>query len=548
MQLKNTFFTILLTTFLLQARSQKIITGPKGEMFSVCTVASELSDPWEICIGPDNQLWVTESRGYRVTRIHPANGTRSTLLDLNNAKNFLRYDLMSRKESGGKPWPQSGLMGMAIHPAFSQGHPYVYLAWLSEFKGAREAGDGCLTNHGGCFFKTTIARFRYDSAAQRLTDPAVVCDTIPGSNDHNGGRLTIAPVNNNWYLFYTVGDMGAGQFGNAGRTNHAQDHASYEGKVLRFNTTPDDDSGYYNKWIPNDNPFNSNNAQNAVWSTGHRNAQGICYAEVAGQSRIYVAEHGPFSDDEVNLIEKGMNYGHPFVIGYNDNNYNQLAAGTNPTTNAPGKWHTTYPLITNENANAKAIGPKYRDPMISLYPVNNDSLKSLFATLQDTAEDKPEWPSEAVCAITVYQSDFIPGWRNSLLVTTLKGGKLLRLPLAPNGDKIEGHAISYLGAKMRYRDVAISPDGSTIYLATDSSSITSGPTQHGKVVAEQRGTIIALKYIGQKQEATPPTPEATPPTEQETTPQVQQEADPLLGSAKSALCKSKEQCLQHHRK
>src|SRR4028119_2540937 len=102
-----------------------------------------------------------------------------------------------------------------------------------------------------------------------------------------------------------MGDMGSGQFDNANRPNRVQDLKSYEGKILRFNTEVDGDRDASEGWIPNTNPF-----KNAVWTSGHRNPQGLAFA--AG--KLYSCEHGPYSDDEVNLIEKGANYGHPLVI------------------------------------------------------------------------------------------------------------------------------------------------------------------------------------------------------------------------------------------
>jgi glucose/arabinose dehydrogenase len=135
--------------------------------------------------------------------------------------------------------------------------------------------------------------------------------------------------------------LGAGQFGNAGQPNHAQDKNDYEGKVLRFNTEPDNDPDLYDRWIPNDKPFNTSR-QNAVWSLGHRNPQGLAYAVVDGTGYLYECEHGPFSDDEVNIIDKGKNYGHPLIIGYADGNYDGLAACATSHDLLPGKWHTSY--------------------------------------------------------------------------------------------------------------------------------------------------------------------------------------------------------------
>jgi glucose/arabinose dehydrogenase len=107
-----------------------------------------------------------------------------------------------------------------------------------------------------------------------LESPAIVCDNLPGSNDHNSQRIIIAPVavGGTPYLFYASGDMGAGQFSNRTRPNRAQDPTSYEGKILRFNLDVDGDAGA-NAWIPNDNPYS---ATSAVWSIGIRNNQGLC--------------------------------------------------------------------------------------------------------------------------------------------------------------------------------------------------------------------------------------------------------------------------------
>ena len=114
-------------------------------------------------------------------------------------------------------------------------------------------------------------------------------------------------------------------FGNANRANNAQISSIYEGKILRFNLEPDADPGAYDKWIPDDNPYNGAK-ESAVWSTGIRNNQGFAYDSVRGV--LYGASHGPFSDDEINIIQAGKNYGHPLVIGYsNDGNYDGAKAG-----------------------------------------------------------------------------------------------------------------------------------------------------------------------------------------------------------------------------
>ncbi|MFD2145359.1 PQQ-dependent sugar dehydrogenase [Mucilaginibacter antarcticus] len=385
---------------------------------------------------------------------------------------------------------RGGLMGMALHPQLLNGKPYVYLMYVYKYEGANKEGNGCAVNYGGCAFKGRVVRYTYNKQTQKLTDAIILCDSIPQSNDHNGSRLTLAPVAGKTYVFYSTGDMGAGQFGNAGQPNNAQNKNSYEGKILRFNTEPDKDAGAFDRWIPNDNPLNASR-QSAVYSTGHRNPQGLAYAVVNGTGYLYESEHGPFSDDEINIISKGKNYGHPLVIGYADGNYNGLAAGITDHESLPGKWHTSYPLIVDEKANAAAMGNAYGNPLITLYPNSNAFLSRLFQN-----NGRGGWPSEAPSSLDVYTANAIPGWQNSLLVPTLKGNKLIRLKLNQKGDAITGDTIGYFKSKARYRDIALSPDGKKIYLATDSSATSSNPSRQNPGQINQAGAIIEYTYLG----------------------------------------------------
>ncbi|HEX8507171.1 MAG TPA: PQQ-dependent sugar dehydrogenase [Hymenobacter sp.] len=505
-----------LLAFVLRPVAAQTVTGAKGEVFTVRVLARQLSDPWSVVYGPDNALWVTEAKGYRVSRLDPATGNRKVVLDLSRQREFPRYDKVPNAVDGGKPWPQGGLMGLAVHPRLLQGQPYVYMVYLYRFAGANQPGKGGKPNYGGNFFTTRLVRYEYQPTAQTLSNPVTLCDTIPGSSDHNGGRLLIAPVGGKNFLFYSIGDLGAGQFDNAGRPNHAQDPSRYEGKILRFNLEPDGDAQPTDQWLPNDNPFATAARQSAVWSLGHRNAQGLAYAVVGNSGRLYESEHGPFSDDEINVVERGKNYGHPLVIGYNDNNYNGLAAGVSSHASLPGTWHTSYPFIKSEQANAAAIGPAtYRDPIKTLYPNSNAFLTKLFAKTRGEAGDAPEWPSEAPSSLAVYTSAAIPGWQNSLLLPTLKHGKLLRLQLNAAGTGVSGDTLTYFKAPVRYRDLALSPDGRRLYLATDSSSVSSGPSKEDPKGTSCKGCILEFSYQqgGQAPRSTgmkPPTGTAVP--------------------------------------
>jgi PQQ-dependent dehydrogenase (s-GDH family) len=468
-------------------------SGMADPEFSIRIVADRLSDPWEVTYGPDNQLWVTEAKGYRVLMIDPVTGKKRILLDLNSDKNFPRYDLIPDEQDGGKSLPQGGLMGLALHPALLQGSPYVYVAYAYNFPRAAEKGDGAAPDFKGIQYICKIVRFTYNPKEQRLATPVVLCDTIPGSSDHNGGRLTIGSVNKKEYLFYSCGDMGAGQFANGGRINKAQNKNSYEGKILRFNISPDADSNPVDQWIPNDNPLNGQ-TQSAVWTIGHRNPQGLTFTRINGEEMMYTSEHGPYGDDEINRIEAGKNYGHPLVIGYNDGNYDGLAASVSDHEVIPGPWHTTYPLIGSEAGNAKEIGAAYTDPIKSFYTIGHETLQKMFRNIKSGREDQ-EWEAYGPSSIDVYTSKAIPGWENSLLVTTLKGSRLLRIKLAENGKAVVGEPFSYAKGDVRYRDLAISADGHRIYLATDSSQVSSGPSRADPQKVSYRGCILELTKV-----------------------------------------------------
>jgi glucose/arabinose dehydrogenase len=89
-----------------------------------------------------------------------------------------------------------------------------------------------------------------------LESPVTILENIPGSNDHNSARISIGP---DLKLYYSVRDMGAGQYDNISRTNNAQNLTIYEGKILRLNTEPDG----IGSWIPTDNPFTNGGQPNS---------------------------------------------------------------------------------------------------------------------------------------------------------------------------------------------------------------------------------------------------------------------------------------------
>ncbi|MFN8289283.1 MAG: PQQ-dependent sugar dehydrogenase [Chitinophagaceae bacterium] len=469
---------------------------------------SALNYPWEITYGPDDSLWITESRGYKLYKMHPVTGAKRTVLDLspgttwisshtpgnptnldtlrsqNSSGNTTNFNDAVNGASGG--WPQGGFAGLAIHPQYGDGtHNFIYVSYVYKYLNT-------VASNGGVFYRNKLVRFKYDNATQGFGSPIVLCDTIPGSSDHNSQRLIIAPVGGTNYLFYAAGDMGAGQFGNKSRTNKAQNAASYEGKILRFLL----DSAGVNTFIPSDNPFGTTSA---VYCTGIRNNQGFAYD--ASTSNLYGASHGPFSDDEINIIQSGKNYGHPLVIGYAaDGNYNTITAGAAPNMNPAAP--SSCPTITNEATNAATIGASYKDPLYSGY-ASSPTVPSIVNLWNTTNGANASWPSEAWSGIDLYSNSIIPGWKGSLVASGLKWGRMIKLKLGPTGATIDSSGsgtrhdtITYFQSVNRYRDAAFGPNGKDIYLVMDNSSATSGPGVGNPVVPGCQGCVIKYTFLG----------------------------------------------------
>lgn len=216
-------------------------------------IATGLSVPWEMVFLPDGGILFTERAGL--------------LKKLDSDTRIVsRIPLV-------RPTAEGGLLGLALDPQFSQ-NSYLYLYRTVELSGR-------ITNQ--------VVRFTF--TADTLTDSLVILSDIPGSANHDGGRLAFGP---DGLLYITTGD--------AQIPSLAQDKTSLAGKILRLR--PDGS-------IPPDNPFG-----NAVYSYGHRNPQGLAWDD---QGRLWSTEHGPSGlqsgYDELNLIQKGGNYGWPEVKG-----------------------------------------------------------------------------------------------------------------------------------------------------------------------------------------------------------------------------------------
>ena len=408
------------------------------ELFSSRVVVTGLDYPWQITWGPDSHLWITERKGKKVSRVNPTNGSKIVTVTISEV-----YTKGS----------QTGLLGMALHPKLLQrtGEDYVYVAY-TYMEGAEMSG----TRH------VKIRRYTYDPSTQSLGRPLDIISGLPASDDHNSGRLKIGPDGK---LFYTIGDQGANFSWNKCTVNRAMDLPSaaeintrdwslYQGKILRLNL---DGS------IPVDNPMIAN-ARSHVYSYGHRNAQGIVFAPTG---KLYSSEHGPKTDDEVNLIKPGGNYGWPRVAGYIDNkaySYDNWSAAK-PTPCRSLQYSAVRPPAEIPRVKESAFVDSNFVPPIKTFGTVDDDFKF----------ERPDcsgascYPSIAPSSIEIYphSSTAITDWVYSLLIPSLKRGSVFRLRLSADGNSIVGDAQEIWRTKNRYRDVAINPDGKTFFVATD---------------------------------------------------------------------------------
>jgi glucose/arabinose dehydrogenase len=243
---------------------------------------------------------------------------------------------------------------------------------------------------------TAVAKGRLQG--DRIVDLQDLFVANNGSSDHAhwGSRIVI---DRDRYLYFSVGERHV--------PDNAQNLASHGGKILRLT----EQGG-----VPSDNPFaGREEAAPEIWSYGHRNPQGLAIQPESG--RLFEQEHGPTGGDEINVIEKGKNYGWPVVTYGTDIWGGQQATGTA----SPGMEQPV----------------KYFDPSIA--------------------------PS----GMTFYYGDRFAAWHGNLFSSTLRG-HLNRLVL--DGQVVVSEERLLNDWTERVRDVVEGPDGS-LYLATESGRI-----------------------------------------------------------------------------
>lgn len=331
--------------------------------FQTQVVASGLEHPWSLAFLPDGRMLVTEKPGRM--RIVSADGTVSKPL-----AGVPKVDARN----------QGGLLDVVLDPKFET-NQRIYFS----FSEPREGGNG-----------TAVARARLDG--DRLSDVEVIWRMTPtlDSTMHFGSRLVFA---RDGTLFITTGERSI----LPGR-RQAQDLGSAFGKIIRIN--PDGS-------IPKDNPFvDKADALPEIWTYGHRNMQAAALHPETGT--LWIVDHGPRGGDEINVIEKGKNYGWPTITYGIEYSGEPVGEGR---TQAPGMEQPIY----------------YWDPVIA--------------------------PS----GMAFYTADLFPEWKGSLFVGGLAPKYVARLTL--DGTRVVGEE-RLLEGHARFRDVRVGPDGA-LYLVTD---------------------------------------------------------------------------------
>jgi glucose/arabinose dehydrogenase len=235
---------------------------PKPPALTDSPVQSGLRLPWDLAFAPDGRMFVTERAGNVL--VFESGAT--------NARRIGHFSLPDVRSTG-----ESGLMGIAFDPDFSR-NGFLYLC-------ASRVDEG--------EFRNQVLRLKV-TGNEMAIDGYVIRSGMRAAVAHDGCTVRFGPDGKLWV---SMGDSTVSRL--------AQDTGSLNGKILRVNT---DGS------IPPDNPvLPGRSAPSAIWSYGHRNPQGLAFQP--GTGAIFEVEHGADTHDEINVLEKGANYGWPIVEG-----------------------------------------------------------------------------------------------------------------------------------------------------------------------------------------------------------------------------------------
>jgi glucose/arabinose dehydrogenase len=349
--------------------------------FQVTTLVDSLHAPWSLAFLPGGRMLVTE-RLPGTIRILNANGTLSEPL----------AGVASVASPGAA---DIGVLDVVLDPGFATNHRIFFSFY--------DYVDGTNGN-------TNVARARLDEAKHAVSDVAVIFRAQPAMpskrlGGKTGGRIAIGRDGN---LFMTTGDRS-----DSPPWDVAQKLDNHLGKILHI--TPD------GKPAP-DNPFLGRpGVLPEIWALGVRSPEGLAFDPRT--NRLWQIDHGPRGGDELNIIEKGKNYGWPVIVHGID--YPGTAIGSG-LTHKEGMEEPIY----------------YWDPVIA--------------------------PS----GLAFYTGTRFPQWKNSAFVGGLRGAMLDRLTI--ENDRVVAEEPLLIDLHSRIRDVRVGPDGA-VYVLTDSGSASVSP-------------------------------------------------------------------------
>jgi len=245
--------------------------------YALENIVDGIEIPWGMTWLPDGSMLITEKSG---ELIHFKDGNKQLIKNVPEVYNR----------------GQGGLLDIQLHPKYEE-NGWIYITYASS-EGNEEGGNTalirCKLNDGALFQIETLYK--------------ATPNTTKGQ--HFGSRIEF---DDEEYLYFSIGERG-------NRDENPQDITRDGGKIYRLN---DDGS------VPKDNPFvDKENAKSAIYTYGNRNPQGMAKNHETG--KIWIHEHGPKGGDEINIVEKGANYGWPLVtygINYNGTSMTDKTSG-----------------------------------------------------------------------------------------------------------------------------------------------------------------------------------------------------------------------------
>lgn len=283
MKVLRIFFISMVTLLISCGESKVKVDLTPSISIGLQEIASGLSSPVAAAFTPEGLMLVCEQTGQIIA------------IENNKLRDIPFLDLTSKLVKLSGAYDERGLLGIALHPDFTNNNKlYVYYSAPAAVKGS---------DHQSIIseFKVSSDPFLADPGSERV----LLTVEQPESN-HNGGDLKFGP---DGYLYIGLGD-GGGAGDKHGQSGNGQDLNTLLGKILRIDVNTSENYG-----IPQDNPFvGQPQVRPEIWAYGLRNPWRFSFDRKTGQ--LFAADVGQNKFEEVNIIEKGGNYGWRTMEGF----------------------------------------------------------------------------------------------------------------------------------------------------------------------------------------------------------------------------------------